>query len=81
MTPATSTASPSTRNRRWYRHPLAITCFALLIGVHLLFTPLVLALLEHWALGTDHVEDFCRTLGIHGFLSAIYRPVIGFLDL
>lgn len=42
----------------------------------LVFLPLLLSGLEHATLGTDHVEQLCRRLGIHGGLTRIYRPVV-----
>lgn len=47
---------------------------ALLIG--LLFMPLMLAAIESVTSKTHHVEDFCRTIGVYDFLTAIYRPLI-----
>lgn len=52
-----------------------------LVGLPLLlFLPLLLSGVEHLTTGTSHVEDFCRTVGIHGFLSKIYRPVFEFFE-
>jgi len=46
----------------------------------LLFAPLILSFIEHFTMGSDHVEEFCRDIGIHGFLSRIYRPVFKFFE-
>ena len=40
------------------------------------FLPLLLSVVEHFALGTSHVENFCRAIGVHDALSKIYRPVV-----
>jgi hypothetical protein len=46
------------------------------LGVLLLpFVPLLLALLETVTLGTNRVEDFCRQLGVHDELSALYETI------
>lgn len=44
--------------------------------IFLLFLPLLLAMGESVTLGSRHVEDFCRTVGIHDFLGSVYRPVV-----
>lgn len=52
-----------------------------LIGLPLLlFAPLLLSFVEHKTMGSDHVEDFCRTIGVHDFLSMIYRPFFEFFE-
>lgn len=43
------------------------------------FAPLVAAFAEHALLGTGHVEDFFRRIGLHDELDLIYEPVIDFL--
>ena len=53
----------------------------LLLGLPLLlFAPLLLSFIEHFTMGSDYVEEFCRDIGIHGFLSRIYRPVFEFFE-
>lgn len=53
----------------------------LIIGLPvLLFVPLLLSGIEHFTLGTSYVEEFCRDIGIHGFLGRIYEPVFEFFD-
>lgn len=49
------------------------------IVVTLLFLPLVLSGLESLFFHTSHVEDVCRRLGIHGALSAVYKPLFEFI--
>lgn len=46
----------------------------------LLFVPLLLAGIEYYTMGTNYVEDFCRDIGIHGFLGKIYEPVFRFFS-
>lgn len=53
----------------------AIFVFLLVSLPLLLFVPLLLSIVEHHAMGSNHVEEFCRTIGIHDFLSMIYRPL------
>lgn len=45
------------------------------------FLPLLLAAVENLTMGTNHVEEFCRQIGIHDELSVIYEPVIEFLGI
>lgn len=49
---------------------------ALFIILLLPFLPLILAFVEQFVLGTDHVEGLCREVGIHDELSFIYEPII-----
>lgn len=55
----------------------AIGCLVLLLLL-LPFMPLGLAYVEHTAWGTNHVEDFCRKIGVHGILSKLYDFVFRF---
>lgn len=43
------------------------------------FPPLALALSQHFLLGSDQVEDFCRQIGVHDVLSRIYQPLFEFV--
>ena len=53
---------------------------AIFLGIFLLvllpFLPLLLSLVEHVTLGTNYVEDGCRTIGIHGLLTTLYEAVV-----
>ena len=55
---------------------LTLSFLILLGGVLLVFTPLILALIEDSLWRTHHVEQFVRSIGIHGILSKIYDPVL-----
>jgi hypothetical protein len=46
-----------------------------LVAVALLFMPLLLAIAEGLTLGSEHVEDFFRTIGLHDELGEIYESV------
>jgi len=53
-----------------------VLAILLIVGLLLLpFAPLLLALLETVTLGTQRVEEFCRTVGIHDELSALYQSL------
>ena len=53
-----------------------VLAILLILGVLLLpFVPLLLALLETVTLGTQRVEEFCRTVRIHDELSALYQTL------
>jgi len=53
----------------------------LLLGLPLLlFLPLLLSLIEHQLWKTNHVEETCRDLGIHGLLGRIYEPIISVIQ-
>jgi hypothetical protein len=41
----------------------------------LVFGPLSAALVERACFGTNHVEEACRYLGVHGVLSKIYETL------
>ena len=43
------------------------------------FLPLLLSFVEHSTLKSNHVESFCRTIGIHDELGILYEPVIDLL--
>lgn len=61
------------------RFASVVAAILLLIAapIALLFLPLLLALVESATVGSGHVEDLCRAIGVHDFLSAIYRPIVG----
>jgi hypothetical protein len=68
---------PTDQNRH-ERGSAAVVLLALLVILGLLllpFVPLLLALLETVTVGTNHVEDFCRQIGIHDELSALYEAI------
>ncbi|MCP5541338.1 MAG: hypothetical protein H7A52_14435 [Akkermansiaceae bacterium] len=46
--------------------------------VGLLFLPLGLAAAEHFTVGSNHVEQLCKHMGIHDALDRVYRPVLDF---
>lgn len=46
-------------------------------AVVLPFVPLILAGVESALFGTSVVEDFCRTIGIHGALDDFYDAILG----
>lgn len=48
-------------------------------GIFLLYLPLLLSFAEHQFVGTNHVENVCRQLRIHGFLGILYGPVLRLL--
>lgn len=61
--------------RRGYA-PLVVLSLLVVVGVIALpFLPLLLSLLESITLGSDRVEDFCRQIGIHDELSALYQTI------
>lgn len=53
------------------------TAWVSLGAVILLFLPLALSGIEYLTTQTDHVEDWCRAVGIHGFLDEFYESVFG----
>ena len=55
---------------------VVVTLLLIAAPILLLFLPLLLALAESATMGTGHVEDICRAIGIHDFLSGIYRPIV-----
>lgn len=55
---------------------LTLSFLILLVSILLVFTPLILALVEHALWRTHHVEQFVRSIGIHDILSKIYDPVL-----
>ena len=62
--------------RAWLREcRLSWILFAILLPVMLLFAPLVLSWMEFVITGSNHVEEFFETIGLHDFLSEVYRPV------
>jgi hypothetical protein len=71
-----------TDNELEHRERSSPAIFVLLVvGLPLLlFAPLILSFIEHFTMGTDHVEQFCRDIGIHGLLSKIYRPFIKLIE-
>lgn len=53
-----------------------VLALLLLMGLFSLpFWPLLLALCEAATFGTNTVEDFCRRIGIHDELSAMYQAL------
>ena len=71
-------ATSQTRDERQTSGSAAAVLLVLLVVIGLLllpFVPLLLALLESVTLGTNRVEDFCRQIGIHDELSALYQAV------
>jgi len=53
------------------------TAWVSLGALILLFIPLALAGIESLTTETHHVENWCRTVGIHGFLDQVYESVFG----
>ena len=43
--------------------------------VLLVFLPLILANVEYFTLGTRHIEDFCRQIGVYDLLTKLYKPI------
>ena len=52
--------------------------WCLIAACGLIFLPLGLAAVEHFTVGSSHVEETCRRIGIYDFLNRIYRPVLNF---
>lgn len=71
-----ATPPPERRDRDERSSGLAVwvflALFVLFCLVLLPFIPLLLSLAEQLVLGTDHVEHFCRMIGIHDELAALY---------
>jgi hypothetical protein len=42
----------------------------------IIYMPLMLAGAEQLLFGTHEVENFCRLLGVHGFLKTIYENTV-----
>jgi len=80
MTPATSTASPSTPSRPWWRHRVVIGILVTLAIAHTVFVPLLIAALEHFIFGTSRFEDLLRDLGVHDEVGYIYKPVVNAIE-
>ena len=53
---------------------LGLCCLVAVVG--LIFLPLGLSAAEHFTVGSSHVEDFCRRIGLHDALDPIYTPVL-----
>ena len=72
-------SNSSEHDGRGYAPAVLLGVFAVLAVAVLPFVPLLLSLLEHLTLGTNRVEDYCRQVGVHDELSALYRSVLWFL--
>ena len=44
--------------------------------VMLVFLPLGVAMSEHFILGSDHFEDFCKRVAVFDTLDHVYRPFV-----
>ena len=69
-------ASSSDQEGRGYAAAVLLGVFAILAVALLPFVPLLLSLLEELTLGTNRVEDYCRQIGVHDELSALYQTVL-----
>jgi hypothetical protein len=59
---------------------VAVLSVLLVLGIACLpFVPLLLSLAESLTLGTQRVEDFCREIGVHEELTALYQTVFFWL--
>jgi len=55
---------------------LPLLLLAIFLVAATVYGPLGLAFVESALCGTDHVEDFFRTIGLHDALSWIYEKTI-----
>jgi len=58
------------------RNSLRITGWIAVSIFAVVFLPLGLAVAEHFILGSDHVEEFCKRIGVHDTLDQVYRPLL-----
>jgi len=55
---------------------IPVLLLALFLVAATVYGPLGLSVVESKVCGTDHVEDFFRTIGLHDALSWIYEKTI-----